>query len=151
MHLPNGTAQYSLREHHIGTRDDYETYYKIIDHIVLRNNENLEIMDNYCENQSKKINNISDNNIVNNVCDEDLNFNNVLIERKKHFCENKKKIKEKDKNSEDSKNSTETEKSMNEKENNENYEDKKKRYKKIRNEKCISSLTFIFVFGVKES
>ena len=122
---------------------DYETYYKIIDHIVLRNNENLEIMDNYCENQSKKINNISDNNIVNNVCDEDLNFNNVLIERKKHFCENKKKIKEKDKNSEDSKNSTETEKSMNEKENNENYEDKKKRYKKIRNEKCISSLTFI--------
>ena len=122
---------------------DYETYYKIIDHIVLRNNENLEIMDNYCENQSKKLNNISDNNTVNNVCDEDLNFNNVLIERKKHFCENKKKIKEKDKNSEDSKNSTETEKSMNEKENNENYEDKKKRYKKIRNEKCISSLTFI--------
>ena len=122
---------------------DYETYYKIIDHIVLRNNENLEIMDNYCENQSKKLNNISDNNTVNNVCDEDLNFNNVLIERKKHFCENKKKIKEKDKNSEDSKNSTETEKSMNEKENNENYEDKKKRYKKIRNEKCISSLTFV--------
>ncbi len=122
---------------------DYETYYKIIDHIVLRNNENLEIMDNYCENQSKKLNNISDNNTVNNVCDEDLNFNNVLIERKKHFCENKKKMKEKDKNSEDSKNSTETEKSMNEKENNENYEDKKKKYKKIRNEKCISSLTFV--------
>ena len=122
---------------------DYETYYKIIDHIVLRNNENLEIMDNYCENKSKQLNNISDNNIVNNVCDEDLNFNNVLIERKKHFCENKKKMKEKDKNSEDSKNSTETEKSMNEKENNENYEDGKKRYKKNRNEKCISSLTFV--------
>ena len=120
-----------------------DSYYNIIDHIVLKNNEKLNIIDNYCEEESKKQN--ENNNKIDLLYNEDLNFNNILIERKKHVCKEINKSKKENNNynknsDEDSINSTGTEKSINEK-NNKNYEDKKKRYKQLRNKKCISSLT----------
>ena len=122
-----------------------DSYYNIIDHIVLKNNEKLNIIDNYCEEESKKQN--DNNNKIDLLYNEDLNFNNILIERKKHVCKEINKSKKENNNynknsDEDSINSTGTEKSINEK-NNENYEDKKKRYKQLRNKKCISSLTYV--------
>ena len=122
-----------------------DSYYNIIDHIVLKNNEQLNIIDNYCEEESKKQN--DNNNKIDLLYNEDLNFNNILIERKKHVCKEINKSKKENNNynknsDEDSINSTGTEKSINEK-NNENYEDKKKRYKQLRNKKCISSLTYL--------
>ena len=122
-----------------------DSYYNIIDHIVLKNNEQLNIIDNYCEEESKKQN--DNNNKIDLLYNEDLNFNNILIERKKHVCKEINKSKKENNNynknsDEDSINSTGTEKSINEK-NNENYEDKKKRYKQLRNKKCISSLTYV--------
>ncbi len=121
-----------------------DSYYKVIDYLVLKNNEQLNIIDNYCEEESKNKN--DSNNKIDILYNEDLNFNNILIERKNHVCKGINKSKEENKNynknSDDSINSTGTEKSINEK-NNENYIDKKRRYKQLRNKKCISSLTYI--------
>ena len=122
-----------------------DSYYNIIDHIVLKNNEQLNIIDNYCEEESKKQN--DNNNKIDLLYNEDLNFNNILKKKKKHVCKEINKSKKENNNynknsDEDSINSTGTEKSINEK-NNENYEDKKKRYKQLRNKKCISSLTYV--------
>ena len=122
-----------------------DSYYTIIDYIVLKNNEQLYIIDNYCEEESKNHN--DNNNKIDLLYNEDLNFNNILIERKKHVCKEINKSQEENKNynknsDDDSINSTGTEKSINEK-NNENYEVKKRRYKQLRNKKCISSLTYV--------
>ena len=122
-----------------------DSYYTIIDYIVLKNNEQLYIIDNYCEEESKNQN--DNNNKIDLLYNEDLNFNNILIERKKHVCKEINKSQEENKNynknsDDDSINSTGTEKSINEK-NNENYEVKKRRYKQLRNKKCISSLTYL--------
>ena len=115
-----------------------ESYYKIVDYFVLKNNENLEIIDDYCEN----INNYQMNKIQINKKNE-YNFQNILIERIEHVCKeiNKKRenTKNSEKNSEDSITSIGTNNSINEKE--DNFEENYQKFKRI--EKSITSLSYL--------
>ncbi len=111
-----------------------DSYYQIFDYIVLKNDENLEIIDDYCETY---LNNDSNDNYI--FKNEELNFKNILIQRKKHVCKEINRVKENDKNSSDSI-TTGSENTIND---NENYEDKKNKYKKKKYERTISSLNFI--------
>ena len=115
-----------------------DSYYKIVDYFVLKNNENIDIIDDYCEN----INNYQlDKNKINEK--NEFNFQNILIERIEHVCNkiDKKRDKKKnsEKNSEDSIISTGTENTINEKE--DNFDENNTRFKRI--EKSISSLSYL--------
>jgi hypothetical protein len=115
-----------------------ESYYKIIDHLVLRPALPLNIIENYMEKDFDE----NDDNLVlirdNNI---DIDYENILIERKHHVCSELKRAKiqsENYKNSSESFLSTGTEKSENEQKN--DYYIKKSKYKKLRKLKCVSSL-----------
>ena len=116
-----------------------DSYYQIFDYIVLKNDENLEIIDDYCETY---LNNDSNDNYIFKL-NEELTFKNILIQRKKHVCKEINRVKENDKNL--SKNSSDsiTTGSENTINDNENHEDKKNKYKKKKCERTISSLNFI--------
>jgi hypothetical protein len=116
-----------------------DSYYQIFDYIVLKNDENLEIIDDYCETY---LNNDSNDNYIFKL-NEELTFKNILIQRKKHVCKEINRVKENDKNL--SKNSSDsiTTGSENTINDNENNEDKKNKYKKKKYERTISSLNFI--------
>lgn len=115
-----------------------ESYYKIIDHLVLRPALPLNIIENYMEKDFDE----NDDNLVlirdNNI---DIDYENILIERKQHVCSELKRAKiqsENYKNSSESFISTGTEKSENEQIN--DYYIRKSKYKKLRKLKCVSSL-----------
>ena len=115
-----------------------DSYYKIVDYFVLKNNENLEIIDDYCE----KENNYQIIKIQINTKNE-FNFQNILIERIGHVCNEINKKREKknnsEKNSEDSITSIGTNNTINEKE--DNFEENYKKFKKIK--KSITSLSYL--------
>ena len=115
-----------------------ESYYKIIDHLVLRPALPLNIIENYMEKDFDE----NDDNLVlirdNNI---DIDYESILIERKQHVCSELKRAKiqsENYKNSSESFISTGTEKSENEQIN--DYYIRKSKYKKLRKLKCVSSL-----------
>jgi len=123
---------------------DSESKFKITENLILTTNENLNIIDDYCDNQDYFNNNDSFKFEI-----SEIDSDEILIERKTHFCENiRKKLakslvirnNEKKKYSNDSFISTGTEKS-NENNNNYNLDShyfKKMRYKEQRKNKYYS-------------
>ena len=113
-----------------------ESYYKIVDYLVLRPAMPLNIIENYME---KDFDENEDNLVLIRNNNVDVDYENILIERKQHVCSQLKRSKIPNyKNSSESLESTGTEKSDYEQLN--DFNAKKNKYKKIRKNKCISSL-----------
>ena len=113
-----------------------ESYYKIVDYLVLRPAMPLNIIENYME---KDFDENEDNLVLIRNNNVDVDYENILIERKQHVCSQLKRSKITNyKNSSESLESTGTEKSDYEQLN--DFNAKKNKYKKIRKNKCVSSL-----------
>jgi len=112
-----------------------ESYYTIIDYLVLRPAVPLNIIDNYME---KDFNENEDELVLIRNNNVDVDYENILIERKQHVCSQLKRSKIHNKKSIESFESTGTEKSDNDQI--DDYYIKKNKYKKLRKFKCVSSL-----------
>jgi len=117
---------------------DYKMKYNIIENFVLKNNDHINIIDNYLddENLDKKY------NVENNYNNEKINYNNILLERGEHYCYHLKrnKTKSEEKCEEEDNYSTGTDQSNNEKEKENfirnSYYEMKKQYKQLKKSKC---------------